>query len=362
MAINLITGQPRNGKTLWTIWHLRAFAQREGRTVYYNLGNNDRGKPKLILIPGWVHLEDPESWFTLPDHSIVLIDEAQRIFRPRASTRDVPEYVSKLETHGHNGFDIFVITQHPGLIEANVLRLVQTHRHIKRLWGATAATVHEWETVNKNPDQSRAGSIATTWRYPKDVYSVYDSASVHTVKFRPPLRLFLLVVMLIGGPSLLGYALFRDRGVKPQQVAAGIAANGTSGQVADGGAKGHVLTASEYVDLHLPRVAGLQHTAPAYDAVTQPVTAPFPAACVATASRCRCNTQQATRMDMAESLCRTLAERGFFRSWMDKEPVKGGRVDSPAKVQPEGATQAAGPSVAVGFPGPPGKRPGPPAL
>lgn len=330
MAINLVTGQPRNGKTLWTLWYVRAEAERDKRTVYYNLGEYEsgprQGQQKFVTIPGWVHLEKPEDWPSVPDGSIVVIDEAQRAFRPRHVTSKVPEHVSKLETHGHKGLDLFFITQHPGLIEGNVLRLVQSHRHVKRLWGAPAATVHQWEDVNRSPDQSRRGSLQTTWRYPKDVYKVYESATHHTVKVRPPLRLFLLVLMLIAGPGLIAYALLRDRGATPTEASTpdkagpGAAAPGQAARPP--GAT--PLSVSEYAALHRPRVEGLQYTAPVYDQVMQVQSAPVPVGCLASIAKCRCYTEQGTPLGVPKDLCEKIAESGYFQFWRPSGSTQGG--------------------------------------
>lgn len=327
MPINLVTGQPRNGKTLWTLWHVRDRANREKRTVYYNLGLYEEGpllgEPKLVKIPGWVHLEKCEDWPSLPPKSIVVIDEAQRPFRPRVSGKAVPEHVEKLETHGHKGFDLYFITQHPGLIEGNVLRLVQTHRHVKRLWGAQAATVHEWEDVNKNPDQSRTGSVSTTWRYPKDVYEVYESATDHTIKVRPPARLFILILFFLAAPALIGYAIFRPRGVSAPEVAQATNMAPTAPQ-----AKGGAMSASDYFAAQQPRVPGLAYTAAVYDGLTQPAVAPFPAGCVQSERECRCYTEQGTRLAVQAATCAEIVERGYFQFW--KQPAgsaPGGKED-----------------------------------
>lgn len=346
MAINLVTGQPGNGKTLWTLWHVRGEAEREKRAVYYNLGEYDtgpkQGQPKFVTIPGWVHMEKPEEWPSVPDGSIVVIDEAQRAFRPRHVTSKVPEHVSKLETHRHKGLDLYFVTQHPGLIEGNVLRLVQSHRHVKRLWGAAAATVHQWEDVNRSPDQSRRGSLQTTWRYPKDVYKVYESATHHTVKLRPPMRLFLLALMVVVGPGLIAYALFRDRGATPSEAASPV--EGEPGKAAPGSAArppgATPLTVSQYAALHQPRVAGLQYTAPLYDELTKPQAAPFPVGCLASTAKCRCYTEQGTALAVPQDLCEKIAESGYFQFWRPTGSTQGrsdgrGRPDpSPLQANP----------------------------
>lgn len=73
---------------------------------------------------------------------------------------------------------------------------------------------------------------------------------------------------------------------------------------------------TQWVQARMPRVSGLPHTAPVYDAVTSPVTAPVLAACVRSATKgCRCYTQQGTRMEVDPDLCARIVERGYFVDW-----------------------------------------------
>ena len=79
---------------------------------------------------------------------------------------------------------------------------------------------------------------------------------------------------------------------------------------------GEVIRSLEtWVEEQKPRIAGLPHTAPIYDKVTQPDGAPYPAACVASATRCVCYTDQATRIDTPESLCRAIVKSGYYMAW-----------------------------------------------
>jgi zona occludens toxin len=74
----------------------------------------------------------------------------------------------------------------------------------------------------------------------------------------------------------------------------------------------------KYVFDQTPRVEGLPHTAPKYDAVTAPVTAPIPALCVASKTKCSCYSQQATVMVVADVTCRSIVDRGYFVDFEDK--------------------------------------------
>ena len=74
--IFLRTGLPGAGKTLLTIAELLELQKREPSTVVYTCGVAG------INVPGWLELDDGTKWHELPPQSVVLIDEAQRIFRP----------------------------------------------------------------------------------------------------------------------------------------------------------------------------------------------------------------------------------------------------------------------------------------
>jgi hypothetical protein len=312
-VIHLVTGQPGAGKTLLTLWWVRRLAEREQRTVYYS-GISD------LRVPGWVELEDPTTWHTLPAGSIVVIDEAQRTFRPRASGAVVPEHVARLETHRHSGIDLWLVTQHPKLIDANARRLVGLHRHVMRAFGTATVVVHEWHETKPDPDLSRDGSITTTVRYPREVFGWYKSAEVHTHRARVPLRVWLL----FGSPVLLAlmgygiYAMLSSRFSEPTAVQRqALSEAGASGRAVTG--QGRAVTAADYVASYQPRVPGLAYTAPAYDRTTEPRRAPRPAACIEAGQRCECWSQQATRLDVPGALCREIVRKGFFQAWDDDD-------------------------------------------
>jgi zona occludens toxin len=81
------------------------------------------------------------------------------------------------------------------------------------------------------------------------------------------------------------------------------------------------LTPAQYVAQYQARLPDLPHTAPVYDDVTKPVKAPYPAACVASDTRCHCYTQQATRLHVSDSMCRNIVERGYFVAWQEEKAL-----------------------------------------
>lgn len=314
--ITLITGQPGAGKTLFTLQYVQDLAAKDGRQVFYS------GIKDLKL--SWLELEKPEEWFEVPQGAIVVIDEAQRIFRPRGAGAQVPRHVSELETHRHQGIDLFIVTQHPMLVDTNVRRLVGRHFHVVRSFGLKRATVHEWNAVKEQCDKSREDSVRHEWSYPQDVFALYHSAEVHTHKARLPARVFVLgalPVLLAGLVWVVAKWWEKSGSIQPQKSPAAKAETKAPEPVRTASGK---LSAAEWVAEHRPRIEGLAYTAPVYDDVTKPVRAPYPAACLASKARCGCYSDQGTRLDMPEALCRQIVERGFYVAWDSTRSSAGG--------------------------------------
>lgn len=324
--ITLITGLPGHGKTLYALNYIKAKAEAEQRQVYYS------GIADLNL--DWIELDNPEDWYKCPAKSIVVIDECQRVFRPRGNMREVPECISRFETHRHQGLDIYLITQHPMLIDNNIRRLAGQHFHSVRLFGLAKSTVYEWPSCHEITKANFGTAIRHDFVYPAASFDWYKSAEVHTVKKNIPARVWFLVAapFIIGG---LIYGTYRIL-FKPPPVkeAASIVQGQSAVQGQSGGAPGRKVDAVQYVAEHTPRVAGLAFTAPVYDEVTKPQEAPVPVACVTSKSKgCRCYSQQATRLAMSQDLCAQIVANGFFEAFPRK--TEANRPERPAAVPAE---------------------------
>lgn len=323
MTIELVTGLPGNGKTLYSIAYVKDWAERENRQVYYS-GIKD------LTLP-WTEIE-PEKWYDCPAGSIIVIDECQRVFRPRSVGKEPPEHVSRLETHRHQGLDIVLITQHPLLADSAIRRLVGKHMHVVRTFGTQRATVHEWGSVKDNCDKSsgRADSIKHFWKYPKEVFSWYKSAEQHTVKRNIPMRFWfllsapiLIIAIFMYVKGYLSRNVDKDKAHTEQTASADNApvkafAGNDTGNINNKGVsyKNAVEESKQYVYVNTERVEGLPHTAPKYDELTQPTVAPVPAGCVQSASiGCKCYSQQATPIAMPEKLCREIVKHGWFEDF-----------------------------------------------
>ncbi|MDL5034663.1 zonular occludens toxin domain-containing protein [Pelomonas sp. APW6] len=324
MPITLVTGLPGHGKTLYTLarWKEEAEkAQPVPRRVYYH-------GIKGLKVPGWQEW-DVEDWQNLPGGALMIVDEAQFAF-PVTGRGQTPEWVQKLATHRHLGLDFVLITQDPMLLDSFARRLVDRHFHVVRKFGTHWATIHEFVNgVRDNVAKNRKDSIRHEWRYPKKVFDWYESAEVHTVKARLPAKLWLGLAAFVIAIALIYVVVQRlnpknaigTKAAQSDQVEPG--APGAQGARAAGergsGRDREPLTPEQYAEAYRARVAGLPHTAPIYDDATKPVNVPYPAACLASKARCQCYTQQATKIDTPDQLCRAIADGGFFIGW--NQPV-----------------------------------------
>lgn len=334
--ITLLTGLPGNGKTLYALWYIKQKAEREQREVFYN-------NIKDLNLP-WTLLDKPEEWMNCPAGSIIVLDEAQFVFPKKPNGAKLPDHYEQLATHRHHGFDIYIITQHPSLVDNFVRQLVGQHFHAVRKFGMNRATIYEWSSCNPAPQNpsSQKSAIPFKWSYPKEVFGYYKSAEVHTVKRAIPAKIFLaigfVIAVVVGGWFLMKqYSARYEK--KPDAVS----------QTGDFGGPGAVnvvdtanvreptsldeidpvADAKEYMFNQTPRVVSLPETAPKYDALTVPVRVPVPAMCVQIGSvsvagkeiRCKCYTQQATPMDIDFNMCMSIARNGRFMDF-DPEPMR----------------------------------------
>lgn len=317
--ITLISGLPGNGKTLYALTTIKAFAEKEKREVFYS-GIKD------LLLP-WTEIK-PEEWESVPAGAIVVIDEAQFVFPKKPNGASLPAFYTNLATHRHKGIDIYLITQDAALIDVFPRKLIGRHLQVVRKFGMASATIYEWSVVNLAPFSaaSRKTAVILKWSFPKVAYGYYKSAEVHTHKRSIPAKIIVAVVAipLLFAGAAYGFKFVENRlqhpkvaGVEEPSVTNG----GLSGKNSGSGKpsyKNALEDSQQYLFERTPRVQGLPQTAPRYDEVTKPVTAPVPVACVANPKNCNCYTQQATPINVPEVLCRDIVARGYFVDFDDK--------------------------------------------
>lgn len=313
--IYLTTGSNGAGKTLNVLKWVRDQQLKESRPVYYN------GRFDMVADFGWLKC-DFADWQTLPDGSIFLVDECQNDMPVRGNSAAVPDAIKMLAEHRRRGFDFYLITQHPQNIDLFVRRLIGPpgwHRHLKRSFGANLVSCLEWGSVNPNCEKAGAGKDAKIKMipFPKDVFTWYNSAMLHTGKKSIPLQVFVLVGAVLVVP-VLGYFGFQSFWSKsPSSPAVAKVSTSAPVSVARSDAV-KVLSSSEYAATFSPRVAGFPGSAPRYDSINQAVVAPKPSACIvgkrpgSKSDSCLCYSQQATRLQVPDSMCREIAASGWF--------------------------------------------------
>lgn len=213
--ITVITGTPGAGKTLYAIEKLllpllgktvkgRADDGAEveyPRTIYTNING------LLIdheLIDGGDNqgLQDWYKW--VKPGSVIVFDEVQKVWPPRANGSKVPNHVQELDTHRHKGVDFILITQSVMNVDRHIHALGGRHLHVRRVGNMKAAVVYEWDHVSKSLMYSKSIS-KSPWRYSSKVFKLYKSSELHTKQPRkvPTLIWFVLlgvVTLAAGGP------------------------------------------------------------------------------------------------------------------------------------------------------------------
>lgn len=193
--ITLITGAPGAGKTAALVDLLRSEGLR--RALYVSNLNG-------LTLPH-VPLEEPNKWPELvEDGAAIVIDEVQSVWRPRGNAAAVPDAIAKLETHRHRGLDFYLTTQHPGLLDANVRRLVGRHIHLRDV-GLLGRWWYEWPEAT-NVESFRTAPVKKRYTLPKQAFGLYKSASLHI----KPIRSVPRVVLVLGAAVLaLGFLVHR---------------------------------------------------------------------------------------------------------------------------------------------------------
>lgn len=338
----LTTGSNGTGKTLFTLLDVRALQLATNRPVYFK---GFTAKQPLLDF-GWIE-HDLKDWMSLPDGSICVWDECQDEITSLTADK-ATEYERKiLSEHRKRGFDFFFITPHPMNMGAFVRRTISApgwHRHFKASTIALNSNELKWSAVNTQPEKNNSGSsgTVTSRTHPKEVYEWYESTVGDTASRSIPKRVWVAIGALIVAAAMIygavwwfkkSFNLDDSAKDKPKATATAPAAAAPAKSSAD---EKRPMTAVEYAASFTPRIAGLEFTAPRYDAFNVPKTAPRPAACLDGTKRgakrrtCECWSQQATILQVPEQLCRQIAAGGYFDDTRDMQQVSMPAVAAPA--------------------------------
>lgn len=268
MAITLITGVPGTGKTAFLVSELEKIAAT-GRVIFADnipgllIPHYRAGKVTEWQKGTWLHIDQykrigplvaiangkspddeddegdgNENWIPNPEvvktesgelrriafddqgspvgsvpyethkGALLVIDECQRHFRPRPAGSQVPDHVAALEVHRHQGLDIWLVTQRPGLVDSNVRALCGKHIALRAT--PFGRYKYEWPEVGDIESKSSRDTAAKErYKLPKHVFTLYKSAEAHTKhKHTLPLAakaLFVLLPLVL----FLGYSSYK---------------------------------------------------------------------------------------------------------------------------------------------------------
>lgn len=356
--IYLTTGANGAGKTLLTIKDVREQQLKENRPVFYHGFDMDPAKAAEF---GWQKF-DPKKWQDLPDGSICIMDECQNEFPLRRSGSEVPDYINAIAQHRRRrGFDFWLICPHPSLIDVFIRRLIDKpswHRHLKRAFGADVVSVLKFSSPDMKCEEPGAGARGEVSMrpYPKEVYSWYKSASLHTGKKAIPKAVYVVAAAAIAVPAALYFAVAGVyNNVKKKDVPAATEQAQTAPTAPmRPDAQLVKISVDDYIALRKPRIPDFPHTAPAFDQVTQPTVAPYPAACVHMGKTCKCYSQQGTLLATSGEVCLQIVKYGFFVEWQQpQQPQQLAQVHLPQRAFQPAAPMPTAPAPVINVHVPP---------
>ncbi|WP_208630847.1 zonular occludens toxin domain-containing protein [Ralstonia insidiosa] len=335
--IMLITATPGGGKTALAVSVMKD-AIDKGRPLFVQ-GVPDLKLPYIPVPPvkEWTEMrvdpEDPDErelpYFTFPENSLIVLDEAQRIFRVRSSSSAVPAHVAAFETVRHTGVTFVLMTQNPSFIDTHIRQLVGQHVHLRDV-GVLGRYYYEWPEC-ANVASFKTAPIKKKWKIPKWTFPLYKSSSLHIKrKYTMPPSLMILVACALLA-SVLVYRVVHSLKAKTQpsssfEISAQAAPGAASAPVAQ--VKTSVPSpssndAAEILASFTPVVPGRPETAPAYAQLRQVKVMPRVIGVACMGQRCGAYTQQGTDagLDQMQS-----------RAWLANRPFDpyNDQVDAPA--------------------------------
>ncbi|WP_024302782.1 zonular occludens toxin family protein [Pseudogulbenkiania sp. MAI-1] len=354
--ITVITGTPGAGKTALAVKLLK---ELEGNRPIFTMGIPELKLDHQLVPPvaEWTKLvpaeEDPsllKPVFTFPPGSIIVIDEAQNVYRPRNTSSKVPDYVAAFETHRHTGVDFWLITQKTTLLDANVRALAGKHLHIESNF--FGRKLYEWpKAVDAESKTERDIAAKRKYKLPKQVFDLYKSSSLHIKqKYSIPKPLIVFVVCLLLA-SIAGWYVYGSvkRRTTPDRPAATASSDPRPAQPGAGaGGQGGAAPVQAPIGVRpldfQPVVLNRPETAPIFDSQRQVKDMEWPDACVASTTRCSCYSGQGTLIrTVDEPTCRDIVANGRHNPYKAAPQYAGPVV---AQAKPVDQQPGSGPQIA----------------
>lgn len=352
--ITAISGLPGHGKTLLAVQLMDQF-KKEGLRVFH------------LNIPDLVedfaeHFDRPiEEWHTLPKGSVLVVDECHNSFPKRPQTQKEPPWLAKLAEIRHLGIRLILITQDFRDVDAFVRRRIGCHLHVSNKTGHEFAVVHESKTLVENPKAAGAFRMAEhhPWRYPKHLYGVYKSSTMHLRNKKMPFKLKVAAVALV---LLVGVLVFLSRHLAgftsgdflDEHRSGGAGQAEQSGlpsalgfPAAPSGGPGEFsawASVESFAKAHTPLVPGVPWSAPVFSGSALTTVPDIHCVIIGDANshrhNCRCYSEQVTPIDVDRTFCRDAARHGVYN------PYRRAAVPPPGQGPQAGGAPSATPPAA----------------
>ncbi|WP_151738413.1 zonular occludens toxin domain-containing protein [Acinetobacter junii] len=231
MAIYLIVGQPRHGKSQYAA--KMAFDYHQKNIEIQKRIDSGKFNPETDIvreiysdIEGHAEKCDfvkpaPNDWRDVPPDSIIFMDEIHK--RPEYCDNDGKmsqnPMIVDLTTHGHHNKDIILMTQDPERLNKGIRKLVEKMYLVKRpIQKPPFATIYEFERWLRDPWQAAASTRSVNYQdsykffYKKKWQDMYTSASAHTsIQFKIQSK-FIYAIIAIAVLMTASYLLFTKSG------------------------------------------------------------------------------------------------------------------------------------------------------
>lgn len=332
--ITLITGVPGMGKSALVV----SMMMREldsGDRPFFVKGIPDLTLDHSVLPPveDWtVQRPDPDDptlfldYFTFPANSIIVLDEAQRVYRPRASASKVPPHVAAFETHRHTGVDFWLLTQKPHLLDANVRELCGRHIHIRN--GLLGRWLYEWpEFTDVKVKANYDTAVKRKFSPPRAAFDKYKSAELHTKQKYRINQVFVVLALVIAFTGYFSkhvYDNFARHGVVGTAVAQKSSVAQKVGLVPGAAGKVPSLSASSGMTEKNPTFSSsVPKSFLNVTLVSDQIDWSKIAACVVMKKECRCYGEEGERLIVPAAACYPAVEYGWAgRPRQDIKPTQ----------------------------------------
>src|SRR5690606_28604924 len=151
-------------------------------------------------------------------------------------------------------------TQHPGLIDSHIRKLVNEHYHFSRPYGMPFAIQYHSGSGTVSPDNKSdlASCTQSKKALPKRVWPLYKSAEVHTHKAKIPKAVYLVAIAGLAAVFLICKFL---QGFGPQAESDYQQVQTANGGMAQVQHQPEIQNLS-WAELLTPEIPGLPYTAP----------------------------------------------------------------------------------------------------